>query len=161
MIRIIIGTTVTCFSHSLSISIFRSWYLLIFSSSFSSLLLSPGITNVNYPYPLLLNHSDIWYVVCQVLVRLNLEVPENLNVLLLQNLIDFALSAVGRLYSCRGSSAALMQLCRAVLCSQSAQFCYICSPSGLLSLPLPCTSGILLSLEVLSILALMALVLIA
>ena len=37
------GTTVACFSHSLSISIFRSWYLLIFSSYFSSMLPSPGI----------------------------------------------------------------------------------------------------------------------
>ena len=39
--------------------------------------------DVNYPYPLLLNHSDVWYVVCEVLVRLYLEVPENLNVLFL------------------------------------------------------------------------------
>ena len=37
------GTTVACFSHSLSISIFRPWYLLIFSSSFSSILPFPGI----------------------------------------------------------------------------------------------------------------------
>ena len=37
------GTTVACFSHSLSISIFRSWYLLIYYSSFSSILPSYGI----------------------------------------------------------------------------------------------------------------------
>ena len=37
------GTTVACFSHSFSISIFRSWYLLIFSSFFSSILPSAGI----------------------------------------------------------------------------------------------------------------------
>ena len=40
---IITGTAVACFSDSLSIDIFRYWYLLIFSSSLSSILRSPGI----------------------------------------------------------------------------------------------------------------------
>ena len=43
------STTVTCFSYTLSISIFRSWHLLIFSSFTSSILPSPGIaTSIIY-----------------------------------------------------------------------------------------------------------------
>ena len=46
---ITIGTTVAFFSQSLSISTFRSWYLVIFSTFFWLILLSPGIaTSINH-----------------------------------------------------------------------------------------------------------------
>jgi hypothetical protein len=68
--------------------------ILVFADLFQFFLFHSAVSwdcHVNYPYLLLLNHSDVWYVVRQVFVSLYLEVPENFNVLFLKNLIDFVL----------------------------------------------------------------------
>ena len=136
------GTTVACFSHSLSISIFRSWYLLIFSSSFSSILPSPGIATsiIHTRFFSTTVTSGMLCARC-----LSVYILKSQRILMssfcktLSTLCSHHLSVVGRLYFLQRFCAVLMQLCRAVLYSRSAQFCYNCSPSGLLSLPLPCT----------------------
>ena len=120
--------TVACFSHNLSISIFRSWYLLIFSSSLSSILPSSGIAT-----------SIIHTRFFSTIVMSGMLCARCLSLYILKSQRILTSSFCRTLSTlCRGTSAALMQLCRAGLCSRSAQFCYNFSPSGLLSLPLPC-----------------------
>ena len=64
-----------CFlSQSRSISILRSWYFAIFPTSFCWILLSPGIAT-SMSHTCFFSTTDIWYVVHQMFISLNLEIP--------------------------------------------------------------------------------------
>ena len=86
-----------------TIFLFLSLDLGIFADLFQFFLFYSAVSwdcHVNYPYPLLLTHSDVWYFVCQMLVCIlkSQRILTSSFCRTLSILCSHHLSAVGRLY---------------------------------------------------------------
>src|SRR6185436_9429610 len=91
-------------------------------------------------------YGDIWYVVSKVFVCLQLEVPQNLNIICFKDFLHLVFPPiVGCWFAVLLTQvpvAALWQPCHASLCSLSGQSCYRHSLDGELFHPWCCTVGI-------------------
>ena len=90
--------------------------VLVLHNLFDLFLLNSTISwyyHINEPHLLLLNHCDIWYVVRQMFISLNLEIPKYFDVLLCKTfstLCSYYLSAPGIVYFFTDSNVALRPL---------------------------------------------------
>ena len=83
------GTTVAFFSQSLSTLTFWSWYLVIFSTSFWLILLSPRIaTSINHTCFFSTTVVSGMFWTRSMFVCLKFKVPENFDFFILQHFLD-------------------------------------------------------------------------
>ena len=110
-------------------SLYFDSQILVLKNLFHFFLINPAIfwyCHIIQPYLLLFNHCYIWYVMSQMFICLNFQVPKNFDFFILQHFLDIVFPPFFRMQvdgiSCTDSNVELKLLYYNALYKLSVQF---------------------------------------